>query len=107
MASCADVQRSNLAIDFDRARVGPDQPEQHVHQGRLAGAVFANDGMDLARADGDRYIVDGDQRPEANLDAGEGGVHQQYLDTWKREPAAPARFLPDVALTWRTSDPRA
>ena len=44
----ADVHR--LVVDQDLALVGLDQPVQDVHQGGLAGAVLAEQGVDLARA---------------------------------------------------------
>src|SRR5690606_35739425 len=37
----------DLAVDQDRARVGLVKPVEGLHQGRLAGAVLADDGVDL------------------------------------------------------------
>ena len=37
--------------DLEAARVGPHEPKEHVHERRLAGAVFAEEREDLARAD--------------------------------------------------------
>ena len=39
-----------LAVHEDLAAVRPIQPGQHVHQGALAGAVLAQEGVDLAGA---------------------------------------------------------
>src|SRR5207249_4144555 len=39
-----------LAVELDRARVGPDGSGEDLHQGRLAGAVLADDGVDRAAA---------------------------------------------------------
>ena len=38
------------AVDFDRAAVGLDHAAQNLHQGRLAGAVFADQADHLAGA---------------------------------------------------------
>ena len=64
-----------LSVDLDAARLGPDQPEQHVHQGRLAGAVLADNGEDLAGLDLDRHVVDRDLRAEADADAVQCRMH--------------------------------
>ncbi len=49
-----------LAVEHDLARVGPVQPVQAVHQGRLAGPVLAQQGVDLAGAhvEVDRVVRD-------------------------------------------------
>jgi hypothetical protein len=47
-----------LLADVDRAFVGLVQPAQHLHQGRLAGAVLAHQGMDLAGHHGQRHAVE-------------------------------------------------
>ena len=38
-----------LAADADRPGVAPVDPRQDLHEGRLAGAVLADEGVDLAR----------------------------------------------------------
>ena len=43
-------QRHWLAVDEDLAGIRLVDPRQHLHQGRLAGAVFAHQRMDLAGA---------------------------------------------------------
>ena len=53
-----------LAIDEDLALVRLQQPEQDVHQRRLAGAVLADDRVDLAALDGEVHILVGDERAE-------------------------------------------
>ena len=40
-----------LAAHQDRALIGPMNAEQHFHQGRFAGAVLPEQGMDLASVD--------------------------------------------------------
>ena len=50
------------AEDPDRARVGPDQPEQHPQERRLAGAVGPEDAVDLARGHAEGDVVDGADR---------------------------------------------
>ena len=58
-----------LAVDEDLALVRLEQPVEDVHQGRLAGAVLAEQGVDLARLDGQVDVVVGDQVTEALGDA--------------------------------------
>src|ERR1700737_5315473 len=41
-----------LALEDDRAGVGPVEPADHVEEGSLAGAVWANDRDEPAAADG-------------------------------------------------------
>src|SRR5207253_1785696 len=61
------LQRANRIIGWvaaeepDRAAVAPDQPEQHSHRRRLAGAVRAEEAVDVTRLDGEVDVVDGGQ----------------------------------------------
>ena len=48
MASAGPVIVDRLAVEQDLALVGHGQPVEDVHQGRLAGAVLAEQGVDLA-----------------------------------------------------------
>ncbi len=60
LADEADAERQRMArpldpdraepVDLDRACVGRHDSEHHLHQGRLAGAVLAQERMDLAAA---------------------------------------------------------
>jgi hypothetical protein len=67
VARAADVHRP--AIDQDLALVGLQQAVQDVHEGRLAGAVLAEQSVDLARLDGQVDVIVGDQITEALRDA--------------------------------------
>src|SRR5262249_44377121 len=58
-----------MAVDQDLARVGLQQPVEHVHQGGLARAVLAEQGVDLAGLDDQIDLVVGDQIAEALRDA--------------------------------------
>ena len=49
MASLGPSEADRLAVEQDLALVGLVQPEEHVHQRRLAGAVLPEEGVDLAR----------------------------------------------------------
>ena len=49
MASDGDEKLHRPAVEQDLAGVGPVQPVEAVHQRRLAGAVLAEQGVDLAR----------------------------------------------------------
>ena len=65
----------NDAIDRDRSAGRRDQPRQHPHRRRLAGAVGAEQRDDLALRDFEADVVDGDAGAEV---AGEamGGDHR-------------------------------
>ncbi len=67
VARTADLHR--LVVDQDLALVGLEQPVEDVHQRRLAGAVLAEQGMDLAGLDGQGYVVVGHEVAEALGDA--------------------------------------
>jgi hypothetical protein len=58
-----------LPVQQDIALVGLQQPIQDVHQGRLAGAVLAEQGVHLARGHGQIDPVVGHQRAEPLGDA--------------------------------------
>ena len=64
-----------LAVEAHLARVGAGEPVDHVHQRRLAGAVLAQEGVNLAPADGQIDPVVGTQRAVGLDDAAkvEGG----------------------------------
>ena len=77
------------AVQGDLAGIGPDDPAKHLEKGRLAGTVFADDGVDLASTHLDAHIVDGDH---AGKDDGEG------VD---REASNMNRFIPVRAVGLR------
>ena len=54
-----------VAVDDDRALVGPVRAVEGLHQRRLAGAVLADDGVDRAGADREVDAVVGDDAGEA------------------------------------------
>jgi len=53
------------AVDQHVAPIGTCHAGDHRHRRRLAGAVRAEQSDELAALDGERHIVDGDQRAEA------------------------------------------
>ena len=57
-----------LAVDEDLALVRPVQAVQDVHEGGLAGAVLAQQGVDLTGLDGEVDVVVGHERPEGLRD---------------------------------------
>ena len=69
-----------LSIDEDLARIGVDEPIEDVHERGLAGAVFANQGVDLARPDGQVDLVVCD-------DAGKGLGDIAHLERFRRRRA--------------------
>jgi hypothetical protein len=64
------VQLDRLAVDGDRARVGAVHAGEDLHQGRLAGAVLADDRVDLARGAGEVDAVQDGDAVEGLDDAG-------------------------------------
>ena len=60
MASAGPVIVDGLAVEQDLALVRRRQPVEDVHQRRLAGAVLAEQGMDLAGPDVEVDPVVGD-----------------------------------------------
>ena len=80
-----------LPADVHRAGVGPVQPEHDVHQRALAGAVLAEQAVDLAVMEGQADVLVGDHAGEglgdaADLEHGDplvgvgGGGHVAHLD---------------------------
>jgi hypothetical protein len=68
-----------LAVHQDATLVGAQQAEQHVHQGGLAGAVLAQQGVDLAGLDHQVDAVVGGEGPEPLGDALELELHRHLL----------------------------
>ena len=60
IASAGPADRDGLAVEQDLTLVGRRQPVEDVHQGRLAGAVLAEQRVDLARPDVEVDPVVGD-----------------------------------------------
>ncbi len=56
--------RRGLAVEEDRSAVRPQESGQDGHQGGLAGAVAADEGVRLAGPDGDPHVVQCHRGPE-------------------------------------------
>ncbi len=69
----------DLVVEDDLALVGLVEAVEHVHQRRLAGAVLAEQAVDLAGLDGQGDPVVGDERPEALGDVAQGELHGGIL----------------------------
>ena len=69
IASVGDRNDTSRAVDGDRALVGTLHPVQDLHQGRLAGAVLADDRVDLAAGDPQVDVAVGDDAGESFGDA--------------------------------------
>ena len=78
------VEADRLAVDADLPLVRVVQPKEDVHQGRFAGAVLAEQGVDLALAHGELDPIVGD-------DAGEPLDDPPHLDRGRRCPASVIR----------------
>jgi hypothetical protein len=59
------LEADQLVVNEDLAAIGVVQPVEDVHQGALAGAVLAEQSMDLTGADHQVNRIVGDQRAEA------------------------------------------
>ena len=84
------------AVDEDLALVRLQQAVELVHQGGLAGAVLAEQGVDLAGLDGQVDVVVGHQVAEALGDAAQFESQRNLLDRragdrWTRDGRAAAR----------------
>ena len=64
IASLGEAKVTGLPSTRISPSVGVEQPVEHVHQRRLAGAVLAEQAVDLARLDGQVDVVVGRERPE-------------------------------------------
>ena len=60
------------AVEGDGARVGRMHTAQHLHHRALAGAVLAQEGMNLARLASKIGAMQGDDAAEMLVDAGGG-----------------------------------
>ena len=65
-----------FAVDADLPGVRPQQAKEHVHQRRLAGAVLAEEAVDLALFDGQVHLVIRDELAEALGDVDEFELHR-------------------------------
>ena len=65
IASRGEPERDRPAVDADLARVRPVEAGEDVHQRALAGAVLAEQGVDLAGAQLEVDVVVGDDAREA------------------------------------------
>ena len=62
------TEANRAAVDPDLPGIGREMPVKQRHQGRLAGAVFANDPVHGAARDGEVDPVTSADRPEAFVD---------------------------------------
>ena len=85
------LEPHRLTVDPDLALVRVVQPEQDVHQGRFAGAVLAEQGVDLAATNGELDAVVGD-------DAGESLDDPPHLDCRRGAVAVPDRHGASVRM---------
>ncbi len=82
------VDAHQFAVEADIAGVGQYEPDQHLHQRRLARAVLPEDAVDPPTVEGQVDAVAGDHSTEAlgdpdQLDGGRGQIvpARQLLDT--------------------------
>ena len=75
-------------VEQDLALVGLVEAVEHVHQRRLAGAVLAEEAVDLAGLDDEVDVVVGDEAAEPLGDAAEFELHAPDPSEWARSERA-------------------
>src|SRR5690606_16939970 len=97
-----------FAADDDLARVGDVEAGEDAHQGRLAGPVLAEEGVDLTAADLDVDVVERERRAEPPGDArhrdgrrGREGGHPAsgMYGTWKSPLSIDASVSSNCVIT--------
>ena len=88
IASPGRAETRRLAVDQDLALVRLEEPVEDVHQRGLAGAVLAEQAVDLTRLDGQVDVVVGDERAEALGDAAQFEPHSTLLLAQRRRMAS-------------------
>ena len=107
------VRRIDLAAEAHDAFVGAHDAVDHLDQRRLAGAVLAQQRVDLLGADGERHVVVGDhagkalgdalqleQRPGHRRPSSDASVIAGRAPRDPRSPAAPAGRRPRWRSCW-------
>ncbi len=97
----ADAQARPAA---HQAGIRPLQPQRDAQQRRLAGAVGADDGDDLAGAKGERDVAQRDVRTESDMETGQldqrrwrGGHRLPRTHCWQRG------HRPRTSMVWRST----
>ncbi len=83
------VERDDFAVDEDLALVGPQEPVEDVHQRRLAGSVLAEQGVDLARLNGEVDAVVGDEAAKTFRDPTQLELQRDLPTDMPRSRAVP------------------
>jgi hypothetical protein len=120
MASPGLRNRTAHAVDGDLALVGPLHAVERLHQGRLAGAVLADQSVHLPAAHAERHVAVGDDAGEALGDPGEphdggGGVGRRcgarglgaQRPSWQRRAGTTPRRPPARDADVRVGSPYA
>ena len=83
-------ERELLALEADRALVGPDEPDERLHERALAGAVVPADRMHLPGPDVERQPLHRPHRPERlrEVDDLEQHLWGGGLGHWRTGPGA-------------------
>ena len=80
IASSGERKCTSVAAQPDRPFVRPLQAVEDRHQRRLAGAVLAHHGMDLAASDGEIHVIVRDERAVALDDAGGLQLQRRHVE---------------------------
>ena len=90
-----------VAVEDDGAAVRRQQPRQHVEEGRLAGAVRADEAVQPVGVNLQADIVGHDQRAEALVEMAD--LEDRLRRVERRMPGLPGR---DGGRPWRDAGPR-
>src|SRR5690606_19765231 len=89
-------EADRLVVEQDLALVGVVEAEEHVHERGLAGAVLAEQRVDLAGLDGEADRIVRDEGSEALGDATEFEFHPLHPGRWGRRTGTGRRGKHDV-----------
>ena len=83
--------RDLVAVDEDLPAVRRMRARQHAHQGRLAGAVAADEPDDLAGVEVDGHVPDGVDATEGDADVAHLDERRSLRDGHRLSPPQPVR----------------
>ena len=114
-ASAGVAEPDHLAAEHDLALIRGVHAAQDLHQGALAGAVLADQSVDLARQQIEIDAVERDRAAEALGDAAEApasgsdGVtpESRRMKRWRRVRSASNPWLMSLAMVYRRRLPHA
>src|SRR5208283_1462498 len=103
------VESDDLAVDENLAHVGLQEPVEDVHQRRLAGSVLAEQGVDLARLNGEVDAVIGNEAAKTFCDPTQLELQRDLPTGHATFQGYASRHRPGTSLSFSTlgATPRA